>query len=387
MAGDETMHRDTMLAQALGWEDEATGAVIPPIQVTTTYARRPDYTLPDGRSYVRDGSAAVVQAEATIAALESAVEALTFSSGLAACTAPFHALSSGDHVVAPASMYHGTVVWLRTFPPAWGIEVEFVEPGSVEAIAAALKAGRTKLVWIETPSNPVWAVTDIAAAAEAAHEAGAMLAVDSTAATPILTRPLDHGADIVCHSATKYLNGHSDVLAGVLAVREHSPLWARIREHRLLAGPMLGALDAYLLTRGMRTLHLRVARQCENAMLMARHLTNHPKVAAVRYPGLPSHPGHETAKRQMTGGFGGMLSFHLKGATVEEGRRNALKVCAGLRLIKRATSLGGVETLVEHRHSIEPPETRAPPDMLRVSAGVEHGPDLVADLDAALAAL
>jgi len=377
-----SMHPDTVLAQGLGWEDDETGAVVPPVHLTTTYARRADYSLPDGRSYARPDGKAVLQAEAMLSALEGGVEALCFGSGLAACTAPFHALKAGDHAVVPSSMYHGLFSWLKTFPPAWGIDVDFVPPGDLAALEAALKPGKTKLVWIETPSNPCWVVTDIAAAAALSHKAGALLAVDSTVATPILTRPLQLGADMVCHSATKYLNGHSDVLAGMLACREQSEYWQRIVLHRSLAGPVLGALDAYLLTRGMKTLHLRVSRQCENAQAIAGFLSIHPSVSKVRYPGLDDDPGHAIASRQMTGGYGGMLSFHLAG-----GRQAALDFCGRLKVIKRATSLGGTETLIEHRHSVEPPETGVADDMLRVSVGIEAADDLIADMTQAFESL
>jgi len=378
MTNKDPMHPDTVLAQGLGWEDEETGAVVPPVHLTTTYARRPDYSLPDGRSYARPDGKAVLQAEAMLAALEGGPEALCFGSGLAACTAPFHALQSGDHVIVPASMYHGTFSWLKTFPPAWGIDVDFVPSGDMTALEAALVPGKTKLVWIETPSNPAWIVTDISAAASMAHSAGAMLAVDSTSATPILTQPLQLGADLVCHSATKYLNGHSDVLAGILVCREISQYWQRIALYRALAGPVLGALDAYLLTRGMKTLHLRMARQCDNAMAIANFLATHPAVSDVRYPGLAGDPGHAVAARQMKGGFGGMLSFHVTG-----GRQCALDFCGRLNVIKRATSLGGTETLIEHRHSVEPPETGVADDMLRLSVGIEAAEDLIADLSQA----
>ncbi len=375
------MHPDTVLAQGLGWEDEATGAVVPPVHLTTTYARNEAYDLPDGRSYIRPDGKAVLQAEAILAALEGAAAAISFGSGLAACTAAFHALKAGDHAVVPASMYHGMFSWLKTFPPAWGIDIDFIPPGDMAALEAALKPGKTKLVWIETPSNPTWIVTDIAMAADLVHAAGAVLAVDSTAATPLLIRPLALGADLVCHSATKYLNGHSDVLAGMLACREETEFWQRIVTHRALAGPVLGALDAYLLTRGMKTLHLRVARQCENAMAIAVFLKSRPEVSNVRYPGLQDDPGHVVARQQMTGGFGGMLSFHLGG-----GRQAALDFCGGLRVIKRATSLGGTETLIEHRHSVEPPETGVADDMLRLSVGIEAADDLIADMTAAFSA-
>jgi cystathionine gamma-synthase len=243
-----------------------------------------------------------------------------------------------------------------------------------------VRKGETRIVWIETPVNPVYEVVDIAAAAEAAHNAGALLAVDSTAASPILTRPIEYGADLVFHSATKYLNGHSDVLAGVLAVRDAKLLiWADIEQERKVGGATLGAFEAWLLLRGMRTLHLRVAQASQGAMAIAERLEGHAAIERVTYPGLPSHPQHEIAKRQMTGGFGGMLSFELKG-----GEAAALAVVSRLKLIKVATSLGGVETLIEHRRSIEGPDSDVPGGLLRLSVGCEHVEDVWADLRRAL---
>ncbi len=372
----------TRAVQALGWEDDVTGAVVRPVHVATTFARDDQYELPDGRTYGRDGNPTPEQPEALLADLEGAHSAMLFASGLAACTAAFHCLSQGDHVIAPKTMYHGTYVWLKKYPPAWGIDVTFIEPGNLTQMKEALRPGKTKIVWIETPSNPTWLVTDIAGAAEIAHSVGAQLIVDSTCATPALSQPLSLGADIVCHSATKYLNGHSDVLAGALAAKEDTELWQKIREYRLLSGAVLGAFDAFLLLRGMRTLFVRMERHCENALRVAQFLSEHPAVTQVRYPGLESDPGHNLAAMQMRGGFGGMLSFHVKG-----GAAGALKACSGLVLIKRATSLGGVESLIEHRYSIEPAETKVPEDMLRLSVGIEAAEDLIADLKYALDAL
>jgi cystathionine gamma-synthase len=239
--------------------------------------------------------------------------------------------------------------------------------------------GRTRLVWIETPSNPLWSITDIAGAAEIAHAAGALLAVDSTAASPVLTRPLALGADIVMHSATKYLNGHSDVIAGSLTTARKDEFWQRIVTTRSGHGAILGSFEAYLLLRGMRTLYPRVERACHSAMQIAERLTRHPKVLAVLYPGLESDAGHAVAARQMTGGFGGMLSIRVQG-----GEAAAIATAARVELWKRATSLGGVESLLEHRASIEGAGSPVPPDLLRLSVGIEDPDDLIADLEMAL---
>ncbi len=248
-------------------------------------------------------------------------------------------------------------------------------PGDVEALAQAVRPGRTKLVWAETPGNPTWEVTDIAAAAGIAHGAGARLAVDSTAATPVLTRPIAHGADIVMHSATKYLNGHADVLAGVLVTARDDEPWRRVRALRHDGGAVLGPFEAWLLLRGMRTLFLRVRACSRSAQTLAEHFERHPKVAHVLYPGLAGHPGHEVAARQMEGGFGGMLSLRVAG-----GAPAALEVCGRTKVFKRATSLGGVESLIEHRASIEGPDSAVPDDLVRLAeerthvAHLEHEP-------------
>ncbi|MDJ0684794.1 MAG: PLP-dependent transferase [Alphaproteobacteria bacterium] len=373
---------DTLAAQGLGWEDAETGAVIPPVHLSTTFARDDQYQLPTHRVYARDGAASLDQAEAMISAFEQAQEAMVFASGLAACMAPFHALQPGDRVVAQSGIYFGVPTWLDEFGDAQGLEVVFVPGGDEPALLAAIAAAATALVWIENPSNPLMDVTDITAVAEATHRAGGVLCVDSTTATPVHCQPLTLGADIVVHSATKYLNGHSDLLAGALATRVQTDFWERIRRHRYLTGPLSGGFDLHLLVRGMRTLYLRVERQSANALAIAEFLEAHPKVARVRYPGLPSHPRHALAARQMQRGFGGLLSFHPKG-----GRDGALAAANALQVIIRATSLGGVESLVEHRHSVEPPGSGVPDDLLRLSVGIESAEDLIADLDRALAQL
>ncbi len=374
---------ETLAAQALGWEDAETGAVVPPIHVATTYARDEHYEKTQGRSYIRDQGPTQEHAEQVIATLEGGADALTFGSGIAACTAPFHALFAGDGVAVSRTIYHGVLSWLEMFGAERGLNIEYFDTGNLDQLRDILKRGNTKLVWLETPANPTWIITDIAQAAEMAHEMGAMVAVDSTVATPVLTRPIEHGADFVCHSATKFLNGHSDVLAGALVAADaENPLWQRIRQHRVYAGPVLGPFEAYLLTRGMRTLFLRVPKQSENALIIARYLDTHPNVEIVHYPGLQSFPGHEIATRQMIGGFGGMLSFQVPG-----GRDEAIQVARHARIFKRATSLGGVESLLEHRKSSESDVTDTPENLIRVSTGIEHPDDLMADLEQMLVVL
>jgi cystathionine gamma-synthase len=375
------LHSATLAAQGgAGWTDEATRAIIPPIYLTTTYIRDPDNQYRTGYSYGRPHNPTNEHPEALLAALEGGAAALTFSSGMAAATSVFLALRPGDHVVVPNIMYWGLRKWLQTYATEWGLKVEFVDGADSAAIAGALQPGRTKLVWIETPANPTWPVTDIEAAAAAAHKAGALLAVDSTVATPLLTRPIEFGADIVMHSATKYLNGHSDVVAGALVAARQDAFWERIVTIRVGNGAILAPLEAWLLLRGMRTLSLRVERACRSAAQIAAHFADHPRISGVLYPGLPSHPGHAIAARQMSGGFGGMLSIRVAG-----GEAAAIAAAARVALWKRATSLGGVESLIEHRASVEGAGTPAPPDLLRLSVGIEEPRDLIDDLDQALA--
>ena len=356
--------------------------MVPPLHVATTFIRDPDNAYSSGFSYARPDNATVREAEAVLAMLEEAgAGALLFGSGMAAATAVFGALEPGDHVVAPNVMYWALKRWLREEGPRRGLAVDFTDAEDPGRLRAAVQPGRTKLVWIETPGNPLWTVTDIAGAAEIAHAAGARLAVDSTAASPVHTRPLALGADIVMHSGTKILNGHSDVVAGVLAAREADAFWARVGAIRASGGAILGPFEAYLLMRSLRTLHLRAERQAAGALALATRLGAHPHVARVLYPGLPDDPGHAVAARQMEGGFGYMLSIRVRG-----GEGAAIATAARVALWKRATSLGGVESLIEHRASVEGPGTPCPPDLLRLSTGIEDPDDLVADLDAALRA-
>jgi cystathionine gamma-synthase len=376
---DPAKHPATLAAQALGHIDAATGALIPPLHTATTYQRDPDNQYRRGRSYGRADNPTVDHAQALLKALDGGEGCLLFASGMAAATTVFQALAPGDHVIAPQVMYWGLRHWLLSFARPWGLEVELIDTTDLAALAAAIRPGATRLVWLETPANPTWAITDIAAAARLAHQAGARLAVDGTAATPVLTRPLALGADLVMHSATKYLNGHGDVVAGALITARADDLWARITALRHDAGAILGPFEAWLLLRGLRTLYLRVERASASAQFLAERLQRHPQVASVLYPGLPDHPGHAIAARQMRGGFGGMLSIRLKG-----GEAAAIATAAETKVWQRATSLGGVESLIEHRASIEGPDTPVPADLLRLSVGIEHPDDLLADLTRAL---
>jgi cystathionine gamma-synthase len=363
---------ETLAAKALHAIDEATGAIVPPINMSTTFARDASYQLLADRDYTRDKDPTVVPAERLLTALEVGADAMLWASGLAAATAVFRTLTRpGAHVVAPRAMYFGLRHWLQHFCTTWGVGLDLVDATDTAAIAKAVKRGTTRLIWLETPANPTWEVSDIAAAATIAHDAGALLAVDSTCATPVHTRPIELGADIVMHSATKYLAGHSDVLAGALVTARADDAWAELRSTRRHEGAVLGPMEAFLLLRGMRTLYARVERQSRTAQYLATKLEALPGVTAL-YPGLPSHPQHPIAARQMHGGFGGMLSVRVPGDPIRTIQR--------MKLWVPATSLGGVESLVEHRYSVEGPSSPTPPDLLRLSVGLEHEDDLLEDL-------
>ena len=380
MTDDSQRRVETLAAQGMGCVADPYRDVVPPIHVSTTYERGGDGGFPGGRIYARPDNPSFDQAEALIAALEGAAGAMVFASGQAAAAAVFQALAPGDGVLAPRNMYWGLRSWISQFAATWALPLEFYDNASTDDLATKARALRPQLIWVETPANPTWDITDIAAAAELAREVGAIVAVDSTVATPLLTRPLALGAHIAMHSATKYLNGHSDVIAGALATARDDERWQRIRSVRSGAGAVLGSFEAWLLLRGMRTLHVRVAAACANAQAIAERFASHHKVSHVLYPGLPSHPGHVTAARQMKGGFGGMLSLRVRG-----GDQAAKRFTARLRVFKRATSLGSVESLAEHRASVEGPGTTCPADLVRLSIGIEHADDLIGDLEQALA--
>ncbi len=374
------LHPATIAAQAAGAVDPASGGVVPPVQFATTYLRDENYDLVNPANvYLRSHNENTRVAERILNALEGAEETLIFPSGMAAIAAVFRTVPNGASVVVQSQIYWGTTKWIRDFCTRRQIALHEVDASDLDAFAALCRGEKPDLCLIETPSNPWLRITDIAGAAAAAHEVGATLVVDSTAASPVLSHPLEHGADIVMHSATKGINGHSDVLAGSLATNDAGAArWQMIRDDRNEAGAVIGPMEAWLLARGMRTLPLRMREMSRNAMTLAEFLSDHPQVEQVMYPGLPDHPGHALATQQMSGGFGGLLSFVVKG-----GAEAALKAAGRLQLFHRATSLGGVESLVEHRHTIEP-HTGIPEGLLRLSVGIEDVEDLGADLGQAL---
>ncbi|TXH31790.1 MAG: PLP-dependent transferase [Rhodospirillaceae bacterium] len=372
------MKPGTLTASVLSGGEPVTRALTPAIHVATTYIRDTDNGYSSGNVYGRADNTSVRQVESLISELEGAAESLVFGSGTAAATALFLSLEP-THIVAPQLMYWGLQSWLRQ-SSRLGHQITFVDMSDLEAVKAAIRPGKTGLVWIETPSNPLWTITDIAAVAQFAHAAGALVAADSTVATPILTQPLTYGADVVLHSATKYLNGHSDVSAGVLAIARPNELWSRLRKMREQNGSVLGPFEAWLLARGLRTLDIRVKAQSRSADILARRLAKHSAISVVLYPGLVDSPGHRVAASQMMGGFGGMLSIRLKG-----GARVAISTAANVSIWRRATSFGGIESLIEHRSSMEGEGSLCPADLLRLSVGLEDPDDLFNDLDRAIA--
>ena len=371
------MRPETIAVHAGLHVDAATGAVTPPIHLTTTFERAPDGSFPHGFIYGRDANPNRLQLEECLTALEGGAACVSFSSGSAATNALFQALEPGDHVVAPYDAYYGTNKLLRDHFARWGLEHTLVDTTDIAALKAALTPA-TRLVWIETPSNPLIRITDIAAVSAAAKAAGARVVVDNTWCTPLLQRPLDLGADVALYSTTKYLGGHSDVIGGALVARQNDEYFERLRAVQKDAGAVPAPFDCWLIMRGVRTLPYRMRAHCENAAKVAAFLSTHAAVAAVHYPGLANDPGHAVAARQMSA-FGGMLSFEVHG-----GRAEALRVTGGVNLFTRATSLGGPESLIEHRASVEGPATRAPESLLRCSIGLEHPDDLIEDLGAAL---
>lgn len=371
-----TLSPATLAAQGLGAATMPHRDIVPPIHMATTFERDASGNLPGGRIYARDASPAYDPAETLLCRLDEGAAAALFASGMAAASAVLLALQPGARIVAPRDMYWSLRNWLIGFAGNWGLGLDFY--ADAEELAALL-ARPADLVWVETPANPTWELTDIARAAQLAHAAGARLVVDSTVPTPVFTRPLALGADIVMHSATKYLNGHSDVVAGVLVTRAEDDFWARIKTARAAGGAVLGPFEAWLLARGLRTLFPRVRTAAASALRIAQHFEHHPALLGVLYPGLPAHPGHDIACRQMQGGFGAMLSLRVRG-----GEEAARRVAGAVRIFRRATSLGSVESLIEHRGPIEGAGTRCPLDLLRLSVGIEDSDDLVADLEQAL---
>ncbi len=359
--------------------DPSTGAVTPPIHLSTTFERQADGSYPLGFFYTRGDNPNRAALESSLSALEGGVAAAAFASGSMALMSLLQALTPGDHVIAPGDMYFGLQRVMREILSPWDLSFRFIDMSNLAELEAALKT-QTRLVVIETPSNPQLKLTDLLAATELAHAAGAWVVVDNTIPTPVLQRPFTLGADFVVHATTKYLGGHSDVLGGVLVAGAESDLFERVRTIQYLGGAVPSPFDCWLLLRGIQTLPYRVRAQADHALQIAHFLQAHPAVERVLYPGLPDHPGHEVAARQMTGGFGGLLSLLVKGDA-----EKATAVAAHVNLFIRATSFGGTHSLIEHRASIEGPHTNTPPNLLRLSIGLEHPDDLMADLDQALA--
>jgi len=371
------MRLETLAVHAGAETDAETGAVAPPIHLSTTFRHGPAAERIAGYEYQREGNPTQDRLETAIAALEGGAAALAYASGMAAIAGLLETLPSGARILLPDDCYSGLRYLANEFLPQRGVQAEFMDMGDVAAVEAAC-ARPVALLWAETPSNPLLKVSDIAALARIAHAHGALLACDNTFATPVLQRPLALGADVVMHSTTKYFGGHSDVLGGTLVFARQDALFEAVRHRRHVTGGVLAPFSAWLLLRGCRSLAARMAMHCANARVLAGFLAAHPAVARVNWPGLPTHPGHDVAAAQMKD-FGAMLSVQLRG-----GRDAALAAAGRLQLFTNATSLGGCESLVEHRASVEGPAPVSPQDLLRVSVGLEHPDDLVADWAQAL---
>ncbi|HLW54881.1 MAG TPA: aminotransferase class I/II-fold pyridoxal phosphate-dependent enzyme [Candidatus Angelobacter sp.] len=357
--------------------ERGTRDVVPAIHQSTTFQKGNDGSLPGGYLYGRPNNPTRESLETALASLEEGAAALAFSSGSAASLAVFHALAPGDHVIAAEDAYYGTAILLNTHLQEWGLKSTLVDMRDLKAIERAVTS-KTKLIWAETPSNPLLNITDLRGVVRIARKAGALVACDNTWATPLLQQPLKLGADVVMHSVTKYLSGHSDVLAGALVFREAGAFFERARTLQREGGSVPAPFECWLTLRGLQTFPYRVRAHSENARRVAEFLAKHRKIEKVHYPGLKSHPGHKIAAAQMAD-FGGMLSIQVKG-----GQKEAFKVCAAVKIFTHATSLGGPHSLIEHRASVEGPTTKSPANLLRLSVGLEHADDLIEDLDQAL---
>lgn len=372
------MQFSTKAIQSTIIKDETAGSVSTPIYLSTTFERSANGTYPHGYVYGRAENPNRTLLETAMASLENGEKALAFSSGMAAINAILQSLKTGDHIIIPEDAYYTLILLVKDIFEQWGIEYSILDMTDLDAVEAAIQPN-TRLIWIESPSNPQLRVVDIKAVAAIGRKNDALCVVDNTWATPVLQNPLDLGADIVMHASTKYIGGHSDVLSGVLVFKKENEVFAKIKQIQKLAGAVPSPFDCWLLTRGIKTLELRVKAQTQSAMKIAQFLENEPNVEKVYYPGLASHPNHAVAKKQMTD-FGAMLSFNLVGSEA-----NALAFTGKLRLFTAATSLGGVESLIEHRKSVEGPNSISPPNLLRVSIGLEDATDLINDLKEALA--
>ena len=372
------MHFETRAIHAASDPDEATGAVAPPIHMSTTFLRNASDGAPaHGYSYVRDSNPTQDRLETALAAIDSAEAALAFGSGMAAASALLQALPAGSHVVLPEDGYYAVRKLATDFFPRWGLTHDFVQTSNLDAVRRLMRPD-TRAIWCESPSNPLLQIADIRALAQIAHDGKAVLVADGTFATPALQRPLELGADVVMHSTTKYLGGHSDVQGGAVAFARRDAWFDAVEHVRSILGGVASPFNSWLVLRGIRSLPARMRVHCENASLVAEFLAGHERVEATHYPGLPSDPGHAVARTQMSA-FGGMLSFRVRGDA-----RDALAVAARTRIFTRATSLGGIESLIEHRASSEGPQSRTPANLLRCSVGLEHPDDLVEDLRQAL---
>ena len=379
LKNDKDLSISTKIAQALHFSDPETGSVVPSIDHSATYSRDENYEPRQAYWYRRDGNKTTQLAEEIISELESANASLLFSSGMSACTAVLEMLPAEAHIAVPRVMYHGVLGQIQNFASKNRIRVDYYEAGDLASMESIIKNGVTQLVWVETPNNPNWEVTDISSASELAHKAGAKLIVDATATPPTMTKSLDLGADISFHSATKYLNGHSDISAGALSFNQQSSMYENLFTIRKLHGTVLNSQDAFLLIRGLRTLFLRVEKNSQNAMLLAKHFNKHEFIEKVLYPGLETHPNHQIAKHQTNGQFGGMLSVIVKGSQTD-----AINVVRNCKVFYPATSLGGVESLIEHRKTVSGDDFPVHENLIRISAGIEDPVDLINDLEQAL---
>jgi cystathionine gamma-synthase len=372
------MKPETLAVHTRAAVDETTGAIAPPLVLSTTFERNADGTTPRGYVYTRHNNPNRQALEDALTLLEGGAQAAAFASGLSAIMSVFHALAPGEQVIFSLDSYFAGRVMLETLYGRWGLRASFVDMSEAANVQQALQP-TTRLVWVETPSNPNLKITDIEQVAAIAHQAGARCVVDNTWATPILQQPLKLGADMVMHSTTKYLAGHSDVLGGAIITRTMDEFFQRVQEFQHLGGAVPSPFDCWLIQRNLPSLPVHLRAHCATAHAVAQFLSQHPKVAKVHYPGLPTHPNHAIAAKQMVGGFGGMLSFEPHG-----GRAEAYAVINRLKLFRHATSLGGVESLIEHRATAEGPLTQASESLLRVSIGLEHADDLIDDLREAL---
>ena len=385
MAKKLTEHRfRTLLAKAGDAKDTEVSGIVPPVRLSSSYIRDENYELPADRLYGRDDNPGFQLVEDLMCALERGADAALFSSGLAAATAVLATLGKDDVIVYPEIGYYGVLHWIVRESGRIGFEARSYAPGDIASLKRAIGDGPVRIVWLESPANPTWEVTSIKQAAKLAHGAGARLVVDATVLTPLVCRTIEHGADIVMHSASKYLNGHGDVVAGILITAADDDEWREIKGLRFRTGSILGPFEAWLLLRGMRTMALRVPVAAASAMAIAEAMAVHPKIEQVLYPGLPDHPGHQIALDEWDAGAGftAMLSIRVKG-----GAAAALKVATSTRHFLPATSLGGVESLIEHRKTVEDATSLVPEDLLRLSVGIEATKDLIADLNAALEAI